>query len=228
MFGKEKAAAEKQRRLAAYADDEKRFSDEIARAETLADPAEKLLKLTEIEQGMAQHATDARAKAVYNTSVVVTLSGVAVGGALVLACLPLIHIMGPLAIGVGLTGDAVAAGGTLGDKIRNKRITRERQAEAEIHLKKIDRLAKTVAASKETLVKERAEQITQSPFYEQVLELPGLSKIFAGAAAKQVEKLKEDLAAAQKKAERLEKQQQGAKPARDYKKFKGLLEPKKK
>ncbi len=226
MFGKEKAAAEKQRRLDAYTQEEQKFSAEIATAETLADPAERLLKLAEIEQAMAQHAVMARANAIYNNGVVVTLSGVAVGGALVLGCLPLLHIMAPVAIGMGLTGDVLAAGGSFGDKIRNKRITKERQAEAEVHLGKVNRLAKSIAASKETLVREQAERITQSPLYEQVLELPGLSKIFAGAAAKQVEKLKEDLAAAQKKAARLAKQQEGSEPLKDYKKFKNLLEPK--
>ncbi len=99
---------------------------------------------------------------------------------------------------------------------------------AEGHLQKMKEFRRQVTEMQETLVNDQAQQILQSPYYEDVLKLPGLSDAFKGAAAKQIEKLQADLAAAEKKAAPQTPPSASLPSLRNYERLSGALEPLKK
>ncbi|MBU6475713.1 MAG: hypothetical protein KGL10_06875 [Alphaproteobacteria bacterium] len=227
MFNNKRKAEKKQQQQRQRQEARKRteggFEDDIAAACEIKDPAARLLKLTDIEHAMTQYLSGARRETIYRGTTISNLGNVT-GIGMMFGGLLVGHVLLPVGIGLVLAAFPAVTAADKGEDARNRRVSRELAAEARGHFLKMERLAMEVEARKAALLAYHAEDMINSPHYEKVLRLPGLSEQFAGVAAKQVAALKEELAAAKKAAE----QGTSAPSAvRDYEKFKTLLNPKK-
>ncbi|MBU6475712.1 MAG: hypothetical protein KGQ70_07075, partial [Alphaproteobacteria bacterium] len=174
MFNKKRNAARKQQRLEQRAQAENRAIADIAAAQAIADPAARLLKLAEIENHIATHvAAVAAAAGAYRGHAVVAGGALAAGGVLaVIVALP--HLAMPAMILMGSSAFSLEIGGMAGQGAHDDRRVKAQMAEVADHLKKMAAFTQQVAEMKETLVRDQAEGISRSPFYERVLNLPGL------------------------------------------------------
>ncbi len=203
MFNrKKKAADKKQARLEARTQKEKEFEGEIAAAAKLDDPAQKVLKLAEIEKDMAEHLSAVHSAITVSADNRALLDAATSGIGLIFTG-ALVAALGAPHVGIGIVLAAfpVQIGGMMATIMGSNRLSKALQAEAKDHLEKMDGLKKQTAQMKETLINEQTAEIAQSPFYERMLALPGLSEKFAAAAEKLAEKLEGDDAAVEDTAE---------------------------
>ncbi len=222
MFNKRKKQAEKQARLEERASVEASFATQMAAIAKVDDPAEKILQLASLEEAMNSRQAFAIDQANGSNSGAAYVAGAATGIALLIggggvvafAAAPVVMLAG---FGVASLSPAALYSGDIIDKVRNKKLKKTRIAELQSHLEKISGLIGQVTEMRENLIAGQAEKIAQSPLYEKVLRLPGLSERFEGVAAKQLEKAK---AVAEKPAPQ---QPRRVPQVRDYKQFNNVF-----
>ncbi len=190
MFNrKKKAAGKKQARIEARAQKEEEFASAIAAVARLDDPAQKVLKLADIEKDMEEHLAAVHSAINVSPDNRALLDSAQSGIGMIFAG-AIVAALGAPHVGIGIVIAAfpVQIGSMMATILGSNRMSKMLQAEAKGHLEKMDGLTKQAAQMKETLVNERAEDIVQSPFFEQVRALPGLSEAFADAVEKLAEK----------------------------------------
>ncbi len=205
MFNAKRKEREKQaqEQLDAYIAQGAVFEAAVAEAMNIKDPAEKILKFSEIGNNIAAHTTAINEAATCTEPGEMTRIGTLLAAPTTLASMPLgVHIA--LAFGFGLGGIglpifvgymassfvAPCIGGAFLDARKDKKNALKTKANLEKikgHVEKIDGLSKQISETIKTLVSDQTAQICQSPLYEEFLQkMPHLTEQFKGAAAKRI------------------------------------------
>ena len=204
MFFKKRKAAAKQKLINTRLTEEKRIRALMAEATEMTDPAEKLLKLEEIRNdiyGTINTENSRISKKVTKAGDKIILSGAGTSIGLIVGSLPVSLVALP--VGLGMLG--AGAPGLLGTFVatskREEVVTKKLKKEVDDYLQEIEGLGQSVDQAKNELIENRKDEIIHSPFFEQVLETPSLSKLFIKAAAQRLSQYKEEAEAAKKAAE---------------------------
>jgi len=172
------------------------FETAIKKADQMKDPAAKIIALSRISDDIiaqverenkeiAQKAKSSEKKINY-ASAAPALGGLAA----------MFVIAGP--IGWACGGAAVASiyGGEFLAGKRKQAVQKKLEEASDAHTKSLYSLAALTTEMAEAIVEKNVEEISKSPLYKRVLDLPGLDEAFAEAAAKHIAAAKEAEAAA--------------------------------
>ena len=207
FFKKRKAA--KQKLANDRLSEETRIKSLIAEAAEMTDPAEKLLKLEEIRNDAyailnAENSKISKKATKAGDKVILSGGGTSIG--LIVGAVPVSLLALPVGLGMLGAGAPALLGTLVATATREEAVTKKLKKEADGHLQAIEALAQSVDKTKNELIENRKDDIIHSPFFEQVLETPSLSKLFIKAAAQKLSQYKE-------KEEAVQKATDAAKPA---------------
>lgn len=223
MFGKRKKEHKAQELIDSRIQVQKKFDEAIQSAAGIEDPAKKILALKKVGQqivdqiGSEDEATSmTAAKAEVKARMFGLLPGIA--GGLTVATL----FTGP----VGWTGIGVIWGGYALSSVfaskHGKAVEKKLQANAKDYIRSLNDQADLVGAIIGATIENNVQEISKSPLYPEVIDIPGLPEVFAAAAAKHIIKEKEIAAKAAADAEKKEPAEPRKKQPPKYDELKGL------
>jgi hypothetical protein len=196
MFGRkkrEKARELADQQIAAQRVKLQRTYDEyIQTACQIKDPAEKILALKKIEDSLKSQIyseqRDISNKAERQSKKIDTIGSlISTGGGV--AALSLLG--GPVAwVGIPIIFAGGAGAEYLAGK-REKALAKKFTAAANDYLKNLKEMSGLVSEITKVTVENNVQEISHSPLYKKMLELPGLTDLYAAAAAKHIETDKE-------------------------------------
>ena len=184
MFFKKRKQKQAEQRLDRRAQVEKAFHAAIVEAGLMEDPAEKIIRLQEIDRlitsylrrearGIADKAVAADFKVFCSgsTASVGTLAGA-------------MFLTGPLGwVALG-AGTVIFGGAVVGSELYKESVKTKLTSEAAGHVEKMKLLQAVVDVVTDVTIENNLKEISKSPLNKKVHDLPGLTKKFAIAAAK--------------------------------------------
>jgi hypothetical protein len=224
MFGKRKKEREAQELVDNRIEAQKKFDESIQSASAIKDPAERILALRNVGQQIVDQIDSediAINKTVAKTEKKARAFGVfpAAAGGFAVASL----VAGPLGwAGVGIVYAGIALGEIFASK-SGKAVKKKLQENAKDYIQNLNEKADLVGVIISRTVEDNVQQISKSPLYPEVIDIPGLPEVFASVAAKHITEEKEKAA---KAAADAEKKKAAATPrkkqAPNYNELKGL------
>jgi len=198
MFGKKKKARElaAQELAAERVKTQQLFDENIQKASQIQDPAAKIIALDKIatniraeiwsEERAITTEADRKAKKIDSIGSTVTTAG---------GFAALTFIAGPVAwVGVPIIMAGGIGSGMLAKK-RAKSLKEKFAAVSKDYLQNLRDLSTLVSEIKKVTVEENVQEISKSPLYRKVLEVPGITELYAAAAAKHIAVNKDEAAA---------------------------------
>ena len=184
MFFKKRKQKQAQERSGRRAEMEKAFHAAIHKAGLMEDPAEKIIRLQEIDRLITNYLRQ-ETREVANKAVNADLKAFGSGTAASLGTVySALLFTGPLGWTVLGAGTALFGGTMVGSRMYSKSVEKKMTQEAADHVQKMKLLQAVIDVVTDVTIENNLKEISKSPLSEKVHALPRLTKKFAAAAAK--------------------------------------------
>ena len=181
MFFKKRKEAQKQQRDNTRSKTETTFAKNIDDASRIEDPVRKILKLQDARRSI--DIVVATEQAIITKKSLNADSKASIGGSsAALAAIGVSILVPPVLIASG----PLMIGGMIAGSRRKKTVRKKLESDVKNHLQGLQELRTHINETMETTVRENVKVISNSPFYEEAMNVPGIAGIFADAAAKEL------------------------------------------